>query len=270
MFKYIAGNSLKNAINVSQKIIKNNKKPILNFAIESSISKNLIENEYKNIANLINNNYKIAIKLSLFDFNEKLINKTINSFLAKNIQILIDAENDEYYSKYDNLCNDLILKHNKNDCNLIKTYQMYRKGSLNNLENDIKLMNKNNCKLGVKLVRGAYWNTDKLSNNLFINKIDTDLNYNEGILMLSKDNSKYYNLLATHNTDSLNLGYILNKNKEIFEFAHLMGMKETKFEYLVDNNQKVNVYIPYGPYKFMIPYLFRRLYENIDTIKYMI
>mgnify|MGYP001062682876 FL=1 len=35
------------------------------------------------------------------------------------------------------------------------------------------------------------------------------------------------------------------------------------------NKNSIHVYIPYGPYKEMIPYLMRRLYENIDTIKYM-
>ena len=147
---------------------------------------------------------------------------------------------------------------------------MYRKDSLKNIDDDLNLMSKNNIQLGIKLVRGAYWNNDKNSNNLFLNKIDTDMNYNEAILKLYNENKNSVNILATHNNESLNLGFLLNKNKEIFEFGHLMGMKENKFNYLIDNNQKVNVYIPYGPYKYMIPYLSRRLYENIDTIKYMI
>ena len=45
-----------------------------------------------------------------------------------------------------------------------------------------------------------------------------------------------------------------------------MGMKENCYD---KYDLKVNVYIPYGPYKQMIPYLGRRLYENLDTIKYM-
>ena len=38
---------------------------------------------------------------------------------------------------------------------------------------------------------------------------------------------------------------------------------------LNNTNIKKATYIPYGPYKEMIPYLTRRLYENMDTIKYM-
>ena len=123
--------------------------------------------------------------------------------------------------------------------------------------------------MGTKLVRGAYWNTDKTTNNLFINKYETDLNYNKGIIELYKNNKNSINILASHNDESINIGYLLNRESQIFEFAHLLGMKENKFKYLVNNNQKVNVYIPYGPYRYMIPYLLRRLYENIDTIKYM-
>ena len=74
---------------------------------------------------------------------------------------------------------------------------------------------------------------------------------------------------------SLHYGFLYScivgmESKNVFEFGHLMGMKENKFNYLVDKNQIVNVYIPYGPYKYMIPYLIRRLYENMDTFKYMI
>tara|TARA_B100001175_G_C19460770_1_gene616355 strand:- start:619 stop:1443 length:825 start_codon:yes stop_codon:yes gene_type:complete len=272
IFKYISGNNINKAINISNKIIKKNKIPIINYAVESSINNNIIINEFNNINSKINSNCKIAIKLSLFNFDKKIICDVLDNLIKKDIQILVDAENDENYNNYNNLTNDLILNYNKNQINIIKTYQMYRKDSLINIDNDINIMKNNNIKLGVKLVRGAYWNSDKNSNNLFLNKLDTDLNYNEGILQLYNKNKNSLNILATHNNESINLGYLLNKNKnrKIFEFGHLMGMKEKKFNYLVENGQNVNVYIPYGPYKYMIPYLSRRLYENIDTVKYMI
>ena len=56
----------------------------------------------------------------------------------------------------------------------------------------------------------------------------------------------------------------------IFEFRHLMGMYEKKYQYLADNGSLVNTYIPYGPYNKMFPYLSRRMYENIDMVKYMV
>lgn len=270
IFKYIAGNNFYSALNISNKIVQQHKVPIINFAVENSIHQDIIINEFNNIEKNVNFNCKLAIKLSLFNFDKNIIKPIISNLCNKNIQILVDAENDINYDKYNNLTNDLISEFNQKHLNIIKTYQMYRKDSLRNIDNDLQAMKNNNIKLGIKLVRGAYWNTDKHSNNLFLNKIDTDLNYNEGILKLFRENNNSTNILATHNNESLNLGYLLNKNRQIFEFGHLMGMKEDKFNYLVENNQIVNVYVPYGPYRYMIPYLSRRLYENIDTIKYMI
>ena len=46
-----------------------------------------------------------------------------------------------------------------------------------------------------------------------------------------------------------------------------MGMNEMHMD-TVKNDNKVYTYLPYGPYKEMIPFLIRRLYENFDSIKY--
>lgn len=269
IFKYIAGNNLKSGLKISNNLLLKNKIPILNYAIESSIDNNTIIKEFKNIQKNINKKCRVSLKLSLFNFDYNDIDKIVKILIDSNIIILIDAENDKNYNKYNVLTNKLINKYNKNKVSIIKTYQMYRKDSLLNLENDINLFKKNDIKLGVKLVRGAYWYEDKKGGNLFTCKYDTDLNYNEGVLKLYDTNKKSINILATHNNESINLGFLLNKKTEIFEFGHLMGMNENKFNFLIKNKQNVNVYIPYGPYKYMFPYLFRRLYENMDTIKYM-
>ena len=118
------------------------------------------------------------------------------------------------------------------------------------------------------MVRGAYWNND-IDNSLFKNKVDTDNNYNKSIsLIYNNKKNNISAILATHNTNSIDRGIDYNKNREFeFEFGHLLGMNENKYSSI---NGKINVYIPYGPYHKMIPYLGRRLYENMDTIKYMI
>ena len=166
-----------------------------------------------------------------------------------------------------------MLYNNDNEFNIIKTYQMYRKDSLEHLSQDLKLFQSKNKLFGSKLVRGAYWNSEKKLGTLYIDKYKTDINYDQGIIFISENNINTYNILATHNKSSINLGINLNKfkKKKIFDFAHLAGMCEHIYNSKnILSNESIHVYLPYGPYTKMLPYLLRRLYENIDSIKYMI
>ena len=148
---------------------------------------------------------------------------------------------------------------------------MYRRDSLDTLKKDIDICKNNNILFSCKLVRGAYSNSEYKGGNLFTKKIDTDKSYNNGILAIY--NSDYSNkckvVLATHNKFSIDLGVLLNKSKYIFEFAHLQGMREKYYQSEILNHNKVHVYIPYGPYYKMIPYLTRRVYENMDMLTHL-
>lgn len=269
IFNYISGNKLNHAINIGKIIINTKKIPIINFAVENNIKPIIIQNEFKKISNVIDNNYRIALKLSLFNFDMDLIKESVDLFVKKNVKILIDAENENNFQIYNDSCNQLLNIYNKNNVNILKTYQMYRKDSMRMLEEDSIYASKNNLYHGIKLVRGAYYNEDKNKNVLFKNKHETDLNFNKSLLYLYNNQFKKFTIIASHNNESINLGFLLNQENKIFEFAHLLGMNENKYDNLIKNNENVNVYIPYGPYKYMIPYLTRRLYENIDSIKYM-
>ena len=144
---------------------------------------------------------------------------------------------------------------------------MYRKDSFDELKDDFKLMKSKNLYFYPKLVRGAYYNLEKNNGQLFNKKEDTDDNYNRAIIeCFSQNNPK--NMIASHNIESIRLATYLNEKKKIFSFAHLLGMNE-KFMNKLDNNNQIYTYTPYGPYSEMIPYLTRRLYENLDSIKYI-
>lgn len=260
---FVAGNTINCALKVSKKVIKNNRIPIINFIKEYSNNELDTYNEYMKILKSVDKNYKIAMKLSSFNFNEKLINDIIEKYKEKNIKILIDAEDSNNNEQYQQITNKLILCHN-NNLNLIKTYQMYRKDSFTQLKNDVNLFENYNRKIGIKMVRGAYWNSEKNNNQLFTNKFETDENYNKAIDYL--DNKESFTILATHNKKSINIG--LNKKSD-FKFAHLLDMSTGIYNEVSKNND-VYVYIPYGPFHTMIPYLGRRLYENLDMIKYMV
>lgn len=272
MFKYIAGSNIYNALRSGKKILNNGKRPVINYVIESQNKKSQVSHEYKKLYNHISSDYRVAIKLSSFDFDYDLVNQSMQNFKKKNVQVLVDAESNELDKLYQDNVNKLILENNCESAIVFKTYQMYRKDSLETLNNDIKLFKENGIYHGIKLVRGAYFNSEFREGHLYTNKYDTDLNYNTGIDELANNinNNKIVPILATHNSESIDKGVKWNNrlNYNLFEFGHLMGMKENKYNQL-KYKYDINVYIPYGPYDEMMPYLLRRLYENKDSIKYM-
>lgn len=272
MFKYIAGNSINSALRCSAKSIRNNKIPIINYAIEETSDKYRVFDEHKSLIEKLNSGSKVAIKLSSFQFDKKLINHLLELSTEKSVQMIIDAEKGLDYYKYQNISNEIVFTHNVDKCNVVKTYQMYRKDSLETLIHDLEFFKQNDIYFGTKLVRGAYWNSENEEGFLFQEKNQTDTSYNYALLHLADNHhSKIYNILATHNTESIHLGGLLNDYyaNTIFDFAHLLGMKEKKYNNYIKKGENVHVYIPYGPYREMIPYLGRRLFENLDTLRYI-
>lgn len=267
LFKFVAGNNLKSALKKSNNLLLKNNIPIINYISEDCKINNekIVFNEYNNLINNINNKYILALKLSSLNFNKNYINDIALKCNKKNIKLIIDAENDYNIEKYRNYTNELIYKYNKYNLNIIKTHQLYRKDSFNELKDDIQLFKSKNIKFSTKLVRGAYWNTENKLGHLYTNKNDTDNNYNEGLLECFNNINNNF-IAATHNKISIDFILKLSKRKKNIILAHLMGMNEN---YMKDLYIKKATYIPYGPYKEMIPYLIRRLYENIDQIKYI-
>ncbi len=269
--RYIAGNTIKQVIPVAKKILESKKYPIINYAVENSDNSKKVFVEHIDLINHMDYRYKLAIKVSSFGFDEDLINMLVDRCVGRNIRVIIDAENNQYNDQYQEIVNYLMRIHNQYIPYVLKTYQMYRKDGLDTLENDLIQSRIEDYHLGIKLVRGAYFHTEKDQGHLFTEKKFTDESYNKGILTIGENNFNTYTLLATHNIDSIRLGYKYNQyaKRSIFEFAHLMGMQEENYQDLADRGDKVNVYIPYGPYTQMIPYLTRRMYENTDMLKYM-
>ena len=269
--RFIAGNSIQHVLPVAKRVLDNTKWPIINYAIEHTSLPEGVFHEHMQLIKHLDYHYKIAIKVSSFGFDEDLIDALVEKCVGKNIRVIIDAEDNIHHDQYQDISNYIMQKHNKYIPYVVKTYQMYRKDGLETLERDLIDSRINNYHLGIKMVRGAYYHAEKKDGHLFTEKHLTDESYNKGILTIGQNNVNTYTILATHNFDSVRLGYMYNQyaKRRVFEFAHLMGMQEENYQGLVDLGQKINVYIPYGPYRQMLPYLTRRLYENIDMIRYM-
>ena len=269
--RFIAGNSIQHVLPVAKRVLDNTKWPIINYAIEHTSLPEGVFHEHMQLIKHLDYHYKIAIKVSSFGFDEDLIDALVEKFVGKNFRVIIDAEDNIHHDQYQDISNHVMQKHNKYIPYVVKTYQMYRKDGLETLERDLIDSRIKDYHLGIKMVRGAYYHAEKKDGHLFTEKHLTDESYNKGILTIGQNNVNTYTILATHNFDSVRLGYMYNRyaKRRVFEFAHLMGMQEENYQGLVDLGQKINVYIPYGPYRQMLPYLTRRLYENIDMIRYM-
>lgn len=267
--RFCGGITIRDAMNVNTGSCKK----IFDFVRESDPCKQN-DTHYTNINSLSETTNSIhAIKLSAFNLNNtSLIELYLDEYasIAKknNHRILIDAEEVEIQDKINKITDHAIYNYNIYNTIFYKTYQLYRKDTLELLQNDIK---KHNTKLAAKLVRGAYLQQDKKTGLIHNTKKDTDKNYNTAITLINNEytnkNIKNNNvIIATHNQYSCNHASSLKYN---FEYAQLLGMADKLSNHLIHNNKSVYKYIPYGSLYESIPYLTRRLYENYEILKYM-
>lgn len=221
-----------------------------------------------------NPNIHMAIKLSALGLNQSSGNtnmtyynteEIVNCAIDNSSKILIDAETCKLQPKINKISDELMLKYNsENSINVFKTYQMYRKDSFNCLREDINCFGK---KLGVKLVRGAYWNAEYNSGELHTEKIDTDTDYEMAFRILLNEINTDNFIFATHNHK--NIDSIIKISREKPNIACLLGMNDQKIKSICDKSN-IYRYIPFGTVKESVPYLLRRLNENLDITQYLI
>ncbi|MEI7510408.1 MAG: proline dehydrogenase family protein, partial [Flavobacterium sp.] len=203
----------------------------------------------------------LALKISSFYMNAIMIDFIVWHVMKHSSvnKIFLDAESHRLHDKENEIYDALVEKYNKDRVFLYKTYQMYRKDSLDKLKYDMRTY-KN---LGIKLVRGAYMQQDRQHGILYGSKEETDSNYDEAIKYAGE--SKHKVLVATHNNVSIRKAM----NYENIEFAQLLGMNDLASKMLYDSGYVVYKYIPYGGFMETYPYLARRLYENFQIREHL-
>ncbi|MCK3654871.1 bifunctional proline dehydrogenase/L-glutamate gamma-semialdehyde dehydrogenase [Pasteurellaceae bacterium Macca] len=136
----------------------------------------------------------------------------------------------------------------------------------------IEKARENNRQLMIRLVKGAYWDTEvkraqtdgTAGYPVFSRKVHTDLNYIVCAKKLLAAQDVIYPQFATHNAQTLSTVYHLAKGKR-FEFQCLHGMGETLYDQVVgaeNLNVQCRIYAPVGSYQTLLAYLVRRLLEN--------
>ncbi|MCU0449770.1 MAG: proline dehydrogenase family protein [Bernardetiaceae bacterium] len=194
------------------------------------------------------------------------------------VRIFIDAEETWIQDAIDALAYEMMEKYNREQAIVYNTYQLYTVAGLGKLRQARTLAVKNGFYLGAKLVRGAYMEKERqravekgYPDPIQPNKKATDDDFNEA-LRFCIDNLQRIALCAgTHNEDScyylavLMEKYNISPNNQNVYFAQLHGMSDHISYNLAKAGYQVAKYLPYGPIKSVMPYLFRRAEENTSV-----
>ncbi|MGB0719050.1 MAG: bifunctional proline dehydrogenase/L-glutamate gamma-semialdehyde dehydrogenase PutA [Bdellovibrionales bacterium] len=150
--------------------------------------------------------------------------------------------------------------------------QAYQKRALPLIDYLGDLADAHNRRLQVRLVKGAYWDTEVKRAQImglsdfpvFTRKANTDVSYLACAHRLLSRRDAFFPMLATHNAHSVYA--VMHMARELdaeFEFQRLYGMGQSLFRIVMDDhNVPVSVYAPVGPHADLLPYLVRRLLEN--------
>jgi RHH-type proline utilization regulon transcriptional repressor/proline dehydrogenase/delta 1-pyrroline-5-carboxylate dehydrogenase len=127
-------------------------------------------------------------------------------------------------------------------------------------------------KLMVRLVKGAYWDTEVKTTQadgledfpVFTRKATTDVSYKACAIKLMKARDVIFPQFATHNAYSAaTILELADGQYSNFEFQRLHGMGESLYDQVVTQDKvQCRVYAPVGHHEDLLAYLVRRLLEN--------
>ncbi len=194
------------------------------------------------------------------------------------IPIMIDAEDSWYQEIIDQVVMDMMAIYNKEKPIVFNTYQMYRHDRLERLKQDHARARKEQFYLGAKFVRGAYMEKEReraeemgYEDPIQPDKPATDRDYNLALKYTLENIDDFAVFNGTHNEESSRYMAELMDELEIPRndnrcwFSQLYGMSDHISFNLAREGYNVAKYVPYGPVKFVLPYLMRRAEENTSV-----
>jgi len=191
------------------------------------------------------------------------------------VPVMIDAEETWIQRSIDLLALNMMRQYNQQKVIVYNTYQLYRHDKLALLKADYKAAADEGFLLGAKLVRGAYMEKENkraaekgYPTLIQPDKTATDRDYNLALAFCAENINHIAFVCGTHNEQSCKLlADLLNKyqiehNHPHVHFSQLLGMSDNLSFNLSNAGYNVAKYVPFGPVKAVLPYLFRRAQEN--------
>ena len=203
------------------------------------------------------------------------MHRIISTAAAKNISVLVDAEETWIQDPVDALTMQMMEQFNQKKAVVFNTVQHYRHDRLQFLKDSFVQAQQKGFILGAKLVRGAYMEKERkraLEKNypspIQPDKEASDHDYNSAVEFCIEHIEKISLIVASHNEYSnLYTTQLLDKkglphNHPHVHFSQLYGMSDNITFNLARAGFSVSKYLPFGPIKDVIPYLMRRAQEN--------
>ena len=306
--QFCGGESIQESLKASKTLASRNVKTILDYSIEGKTKEEDFDKTVQEIIGTIregenNKNIPFAVfkvtGICLHDILEKSndgienlsteekkdydklkerVSIICSEAYNRNVPIFIDAEESWIQNTIDRLAYEMSVKFNQKTAVVYNTIQLYRHDRLAFLKSEIARADKENFKLGVKLVRGAYMEKERdraeeqgYTSPIQPNKDAADKDFNASLKVVIERIDRVSFCAGTHNEESSMLlvkllkEYGVDSSDPRAYFAQLLGMSDHISFNLADNDLMVAKYVPYGPIKEVLPYLIRRADENTSV-----
>jgi len=158
--------------------------------------------------------------------------------------------------------------------------QAYLRNTEKDLKNLIDWSKRRGVPISIRLVRGAYWDYEKIiaqqqgwAMPIWSEKWETDLCF-ERCVQHMMDNHSFIDIaIGTHNIRSLALTMVLAENHGLqpgqYELQMLYGMADPLKEAIAQMDQRIRIYVPCGELIPGMAYMVRRLLENTASQSFL-
>lgn len=216
-----------------------------------------------------------SLELSLADTRA-----IIETAASKGVSLMIDAEQTYFQTAIHYLTKLLTPSRPADRPMLYGTYQMYLKDGLNQLYSDFLTAERANLPFGLKLVRGAYMESERArATTLAIpdpicDSIETTHSqYQKAMNFLLTKSQQYAKssiFLASHNVDTVEEALTTIHQAPNLEgrvmFGQLLGMSDHLTYSVSRLGRPAYKYVPIGSVTEVLPYLIRRAQENSSLL----
>lgn len=196
------------------------------------------------------------------------------------LALLLDAEQSNRQSAVHMLARELQGEFNQGKSVIVyDTLQMYLTSSGQRLDMLLEAAQRGGYTYAVKLVRGAYVESERTLGSLHALKAETDRAYDSAVARLlrciasesSSGGARVRLMLATHNRTSVQLALAemealrLDRDDDRVHFAQILGMVDNITNALGLAGYNTAKLVVFGELREVLPWLLRRMQENRDA-----